>query len=167
MPDGELSVLSPIPVHPPVKLISKLTNFMFSWNIAIKILGCYQHPRNQDSGINCGEFGFPRALSTDRIEKMVVKALVARSVWLRTLMAICEKTKCDQGPFHSLIPRDETPFDADRQYCQPKANRGNTGWGVFPGAIQNQPGLRIGLIQKIFEGIVLQLIQHFAFFFFM
>ena len=57
-------------------------------------------------------------------------------------------------------------FDTDRKRCQPKANRGDTGWGVFPGAVQNQPGLWMGFIQKIFKGFALHFIHQFVRFFF-
>ncbi|HEX6270451.1 MAG TPA: hypothetical protein VFZ43_09465 [Anaerolineales bacterium] len=84
MPDGQFSVLSPIPVYPPVKLISELANFTLSGLVAIKILGRDQHSSNQDGGINRRELAVPGALPGDRIEKMVVKALVAGRVRLRT-----------------------------------------------------------------------------------
>src|SRR5687768_4288517 len=135
--DGQPFILRPIPVYPPVKLIRELANFAVSRQILVKILCRDQHPGDQNSRINCGEFGCPRALSADRIKKMVVKALIARSVWLRSLMAVCEKAHCDYASLHSLLTRDPGMFDTDWKYCQPKANSGDTGGRIFPGAIEN------------------------------
>src|SRR5215207_546264 len=167
MPDKRLSILGPFPIDAPVELIRKFANFVLARQVAVKILGRDQHSRYQNCGIDRREFRVLRALPRAWVEKMIVKALVAGCVWLRTLIAVCKKAQRDNAPFYGILARNPATFGANRKYCQRKANCRDTSWRIFPSAIQNQSIFWIGFIQKIFEGIVLKFIQHFTFFFFM
>src|SRR5687767_8645724 len=102
------------------KPIRELANFTLARPLLVEILRCHQHPGNQDGGIDGRELRVPGASTADRIEKMIVKALIAGRVGFRTLMTIGEKAEGNYAPFYSLISREPSPFHTYWECCQSK-----------------------------------------------
>src|SRR6267142_6109473 len=54
------SILRPLPIGAAVDVVGQLTNFALARSVAIEILRCRQCARDQEGGIDCRQFRFPR-----------------------------------------------------------------------------------------------------------
>jgi len=93
------------------------------------------------------------------VEKVVVKALVARRVAFGALRAVPEKTQRRQRSFYGRGARHKSALDSHRVRCQREAGGGNTGGPIYFGLVDHQAVGWIRLMYKVIERFVLKLLH--------
>ena len=118
-----------------------------------------QRTGEQNGAVHSRQFALPRAPAGLHVEKVIVEAVVAGGVRLGALPAVPEKSQCGEDDLDRRRARDEAALDRDRIRRQGEPGGGNAGGPIGRGLVEHQSIVRIGLVQKVAEGVALKRFQ--------
>jgi hypothetical protein len=140
-----------LPIGTPVKRVGEDADFILVGDVRVKIHSRCQRTRQQKGAVNGGQFALPGASAGPHVEKMVIEAMVARSVGFRALRAVPEKPQRVQRSFYCRGARHESALDTDRIAGQGEAGGGDARGPIRRGLVDHQPVGGIRLMQKVAE----------------
>ena len=154
--DRSATILRPSPVSAAIERVGKGAYFLFLGRIRVKIRARRQRTGEQNGAVHRRQFALPGAPAGLHVEKMIIEAVVAGSVRLGALPAVPEKSQCGEDRLDRRCARDEAALDRDRIRRQGEPGGRNAGGPIGRGLVEHQPILRIGLVQKVAEGLALK-----------
>src|SRR5450759_188578 len=157
--DRSSTVLRPRPVSATIERVGKGSYFPVVSRIRVKIRARSQSTGEQNGAVHSRQFALPHAPAGLHVEKMIIEAVITRSVRLGALRAVPEKSQCGENCLDCRRARDEAALDGYRIHRQGEPSGGNAGRPIGRGLVEHQSILRISPVQKVSEGVALNRFQ--------
>ena len=121
------AVQRPLPVRPAVELVGQPADLGLLLGVGVEVGRAGEHPGEQEGRVDRRQLALPDAATGLHVEEVVVEALVARGIRLRSLRAVAEEAQWSQRDLGGELAGDHAAFDEHRDARQAEPHGGDAG----------------------------------------